>query len=132
AGRTCGSALTAAGADAGIDRYVVSGRRDGPGRAEIETAPAAHDLRAGVRAQLLGKSDVTRLVEAADEVACLEDRAQHRSRIARIGAQITVAQIVRREQRSAAGQINDQIAMRDGSLLRRAERQCAARGWRGR
>ena len=53
-------------------------------------------------AQIGGEIDVTRLVEAADKVARLENRAQHRSGISGIGPQITVAQIGSRKQWSAA------------------------------
>ena len=93
AGRADGGALAAAGADMGVDRHVVAGGRDRAGRAEVEAAVAADDAGARMRADVLGEGDVARLVEGADEIARLEHRAQHRGRIARIGAQIAVAQI---------------------------------------
>ena len=121
AGRTGRGALAAAGADLRVDRDVIAGRRDRAGRAEIEAAVAADDLRARMRAEILGEGDVARLVEGADEIARLQHGAQHRGRIARIGAQIAVAQIGRGEQRRAAGEIEHQIAARHRAVARCAE-----------
>ena len=81
-------------------------------------------------AQMLGEFDIARLVERAGEVGGAHDRAQHRGRIAGIGAQVAVAQIVRREQRCAAGQIQDDIAARRGAVAPGAERELRARGGR--
>jgi len=39
-----------------------------------------------------------------------EDGREHRGRIVGVGAQIAVAQVVRRKERRAAGQIEDQVA----------------------
>src|ERR1700686_1455817 len=75
------------------------------------------------------ESDVARLLESADEVACPENRPQHRGGIAGIGAQITVTQIGRREKSRAAGQIKNDIAIRLGIVAWRPEHQRAARGW---
>ena len=44
--------LTATGADMRIDCDVIAGGRNGAGRAEIEAAAAADDLRARMRAQV--------------------------------------------------------------------------------
>ena len=63
-----------------------------------------------MRAQVLGEGDVARLVEVAGQVARLQHGAQHRGRIAGIGAQIAVAQIGGRKQRRAAGQIDQHVA----------------------
>ena len=133
AGRAGGGALAAAGADVRIDRDMIAVRRYRAGRTEIEAAAAADDLRARMRAQVFGEINVARLVEGAGEIARLEHRAQHRSRIARIGAQITVAQIGGRKQRRAAGKINQYVAARHRAIARLAEFKRAARGraWRG-
>jgi hypothetical protein len=77
------------------------------------------------------EGDIARLLESADEVACFENRPQHRGGIAGIGAQITVTQIGRQEKRWAAGQIKNDIAIRLGIVARRPEHQRAARGRRG-
>ena len=52
AGRAGGGALAAAGADMRVDRDVIAGGRDRAGRAEIEAARAADDLRARMRAEV--------------------------------------------------------------------------------
>ena len=88
---------------------------------------AADDLRARMRAQVFGEGDVARLVEGADQVAGLEHRAQHRGGIGGIGAQIAVAQIVRREQRHAARQIQNDVARRHGAVARRSEGEGTSR-----
>ena len=73
-----------------------------------------------MRAQIFGECNVARLVEGADEIARLEHRAQHRGGIARIGAQIAVAQIGGRKQRRAAGKIEHDVAARRRAVARRA------------
>jgi len=93
AGRAGGGALAAAGANLRIDRHVIAVRGDGTGRAEVEAAAATDDLGARMRAQILGEINVARLVECPGEIARLEHRAQHHRGIARICAQIPVAQI---------------------------------------
>ena len=95
--RACGGALAAAGADMRVDGDMIAGGRNRAGRAEIETAPAADDLRARMRAQVFREIDVARLVERAGQVARFEHGAKNGGRIAGIGAQITVAQIGCRE-----------------------------------
>ena len=85
--------MAAAGANLRIDRHVIAVRRDGAGRAQVEAAAATDDLGARMRAQVCGEIDVARLVEGAGEIARLEHRAQHGCRIARVGAQIAVAQV---------------------------------------
>src|SRR6185312_2631578 len=52
AGGAGGGALPAARADLCIDRDVIAGRRNRARRAEIETAPAADDVRAAVSAEV--------------------------------------------------------------------------------
>src|ERR1700760_1303742 len=64
--RTSRRALTAAGTDLVVDYDVIAGRRDRTGRAEIETAMAAHDARARMSAQRSRKVYITWLVEGAD------------------------------------------------------------------
>ncbi len=132
AGRTGGRALPAAGAHLGVDRHMVARGCNGAGRTEIEAAPAAHDARARMRAQILGEGDVARLVETADEIARLQHRAQHGLRVVGIGLQVAVAQVRGREQRRAAGQIEHDVAARDGAVARRPEHQRPARGRRRR
>ena len=85
-----------------------------------------------MRAQILGKCDVARLVECAGEIARLEHRAQHRGRIARIGAQITLAQVGGGKQRRAAREVEHDVAARRRAVARRAKCQFAARRWIGR
>src|SRR3954469_10893191 len=67
--RTDRCALAAPGANIGVDRDVIAGGRNRTGGTEIETAIAADDLRARMRADILSESDVARLVETADEIA---------------------------------------------------------------
>ena len=71
-----------------------------------------------MRAEILGERDVARLVEGADEIARLQHRAQHRRRIAGIGAQIAVAQIGARE--TAARRRTDRARCRSATPRRRA------------
>ncbi len=130
AGRTHSRALAAAGADQRIDRNMIAIGRNRAGRTQIEAAAAADDLGARMRAEIFGENNVARLVEGADEIARLEHDAQHRGRIARIGAQIAVAQIGCREQRRTAREIENEIASRLGAVARHGEGQFAARGWR--
>ena len=121
AGRAGGGALAAAGADLRIDADMIASRRDRAGRAQVETAAAADDLRARMRAQIGVEIDVARLVERAAQIARLEDSAQHRRRIGRVGAQITVAQVGGREQRRVTRQIDQDIAARHRAVARRSE-----------
>ena len=48
-----------------------------------------------MRANLRREGDIARLVEAADKIARLEHGGENRGRIGWVGAQITIAQIVR-------------------------------------
>ena len=66
-------------------------------------------------------ADVTRLVEAADEVARLEHGLEDGRGIAGIGAQIAVAQIRCGEQRCAAGEVEHEIAARHRAVACRCE-----------
>ena len=86
AGRAHRRALAAARANKCVDRDVIARGRDRPGRAEIETAGAANDARARMGAQILGESDVARLIETADEVARLEHRLEHGRQVLGIGS----------------------------------------------
>src|SRR5271154_6184060 len=107
----------------GVDRDVITSGRDRTGRAEVETTTTADDVRARMRAKFLIKFDVARLVEGAGEIARLDDRAQNGSSIARISAKITVAQIVRREERRIARDIEYNIAMRQRAVTAWAENE---------
>ena len=80
-----------------------------------------------MRAQIFGEGDIARLVEGAGEVARLQHRAQHRGRVARIGAQIAVAQVGRRKQRLTAAEVDQDIAVRLHVLARRSEDKLVAR-----
>ena len=89
-----GRALAAPGANLCADLDVIAIGHDRAGRAEIEAAVAAREFRARMRAQFGGEIDVLRLVEAADEVAGLQHRAQHCGGVLGIRPQIAVAQIM--------------------------------------
>ena len=124
-------ALAAARADIGVDRDVISRRRDGARRTKVETAGATGTLRSRVGAQPCLEVDVARFLEGADEISRLEDSLKHRSRTAGIGTQITFAQIGSCKQRGATREIEDDVAARAGSTARGSEGQCPARGWQG-
>ena len=127
AGRAGRCALAAAGAQMRIDRHVIARRCDCARRTKVEAAVTAHDLGARMGAQVGGECDRARLVERADEIARLEHRAQHRGRITWVSAQIALAQVRRRKQRSIAGQIDHDVAARHCAVLRIAEFERGAR-----
>src|SRR3546814_13707484 len=77
-------------------------------------------------ADLAAVLHVARLVELADEVGDLEERALHRRRVAGIGAEVAVALLRRREQRLAAGAVEHEVALGTGIVLRRVEAEHAA------
>src|SRR6266851_4011096 len=79
-------------------------------------------------AKIRSELDVTWLVEAADEIARAQYRREYGGGIARIGAEVTVAQVRGREQWRAARDIEHNVAARDGAVSCRSERQRAARG----
>jgi len=91
--RACGGALAAPGADIRVDCDMIAVGRNRAGRAEIETAPAADDLRPRMRAQVFREIDIAWLVECAGQVARFEHCPKDGGRIAGIRAQITVAQV---------------------------------------
>jgi len=109
---------------------MIARRRDGPRGAKIEAAIAADDPRARMDAEILGKGNVAWLVESADQIACLEHCPKHARGIAGVSAQITVAQVRRREQRYAARKIKDDIAARHRPVPGGSKVKCAARRWR--
>src|SRR5260370_21230389 len=109
---------------------MIARRRDGARGAKIEAAIAADDPRARVDAEILGKGNVARLVESADEMACLEHWPKHAGGIAGIGAQITVAQVRRREQRYAARKVKHDVAARHRPVASGAKAERAARPWK--
>ena len=74
------------------------------------------------------KGDVARLVKLADEGGGRERRARDGRRVARIGPQVAVAQIVGREQRQAAREVEEKIAPRGRPVARRPEDEPAPRG----
>src|SRR3546814_10243531 len=71
--------------------------------------------------------DVTRLLELADQIAEVEQRALHGGRIPGIGIEIAVAFLGRGEQRRAAGKVQYQVAGRDRIVPRRLESERGAR-----
>src|SRR5262245_19343866 len=81
--------------------------------------------------KLRGEIDVFRLVEAADKVARLEHRTQHRSRISRICSEVSVTQVVGGEKRRSAGEIKDDVAARGQAVAGSLEDEHAARGGAG-
>ena len=81
-----------------------------------------------MRAERLLEMDEARLVEGADQIAGVRDRALDRGAVARIGAQISGAQFMRGKQRRAAGEIEDQIAGRGRAVARGPEHELRARG----
>src|SRR4051794_23247559 len=89
AGWTDRCALATTSANIGVDRDVIAGRHNRTGGTEIETAIAADDLRARMRADIFGESNVARLVEIADKIARLQYRLEYRGRIVGISTQIT-------------------------------------------
>ena len=131
AGRTYGSAGTAAGADIGVDRDGIAVRRDRAGRTQIEAARASGNRRARMRAERRLEIDKARLVEGADEPAGICNRALDSRLVARIGAQIAGTQFMRGKQRHAAREIEDQIAGGSGAVARRPEHEFCARGGGG-
>ena len=127
AGRAHAGAGTAAAADVGVDRHVVAGGRDRGRRADVEAAGAAGDVAARMGTQILMEGDVKRLIELADQVGRLEQRLLHRRRVARIGMQIAVPFFRRRDQRLAAGKIEDQIGGQRDAVFGAGEIEAGAR-----
>src|SRR6266403_3053189 len=78
-------------------------------------------------AQIWGESHVTRLVEAADEVACAQYCREYGGAIARIGAEVTVAQVRGGEQWRAARDVEQDVTVRHGAVSCWSENQRAAR-----
>jgi hypothetical protein len=72
-------------------------------------------------AEIRLKIDIARLVERADKVAGLGDGGGKASAVARVDAQIAVAQLVGGEKWRAAGQVENKVAVRDCPVARRAE-----------
>src|SRR3546814_721943 len=91
---------------------LVAGGGDGAGGADVEAARGAGLAAARMGADLAAVLHVARLVELADEVGDLEERALHRRRVAGIGAEVAVALLRRREQRLAAGEVEDRKSTR--------------------
>ncbi len=131
AGRAGRRAAAAAGADLGVDGDVIAGRLNGAGRAQLEAARAADDPRARMGAEISGEIDEAGLVELADQVGRLPDRLGERGAVARIDPDVAVAQFVRRKERRASGEVEHDVAMRDGTVPRRAEAQPVAGGRQG-
>ena len=97
AGRTYGCTRAAACADVFVDDDRIAVRRDRPGRTQVETARASGDGRTRMGAERLFKVNKARLVEGADQAAGIRDRAFDSGAVARVGAQISRTQFVRRE-----------------------------------
>jgi hypothetical protein len=68
-----------------------------------------------MRAQVILKADVARLVEGADEIAGAQHRLEYRDGIAGVGAQIAVGQVRRGKERCAATNIEQDVAARRGA-----------------
>ena len=82
------------------------------------------------------QSDSSKLIKRGlskvpTSAAGIRNRALDGGLVARIGAQIAGAQFMRGKQRSAAGEIEDQIAGRGRAVARRPEHEFRARGGRG-
>ena len=120
-------AISAAGADIGVDLDMIARGRDRLHGADIEATGAAGNLRAGMRAEIRLEGDVARLVELADEFArrlhCSVDLVRQRFEIA-------VACLMRGKQRRAGGKIEDQVAARQRTVAlgERSGRPLAVRG----
>src|SRR6476660_3465791 len=84
-----------------------------------------------MRAKVCGEVYVFWLIETSDEIARLQHRAQHGCGIPRIGAQIAVAQIVRRKQRGTAGKIKHEIAALSRAIAGRLKNEGVTRGGAG-
>ena len=108
-GRADAVAGAAAAAEIGVDRDHVAGRLDRGRRADLEAAGAAGAPRARMGAELGLELDVARLLELADQIGQIEQRALDRRGIAGVGLEIAVALGVRREQGRCAAEIEDQI-----------------------
>ncbi len=109
-----------------VDGHVIAGGRDRAGRTQIEAASAADDLGTGMRAQLGVERDVTRLVEAADEIARREHGFQHRRAVGGIGTQVASAQIGCGEERCSTAKIEQDVALRDRAVAPGTEAQYVA------
>ena len=83
-------------------------------------------------AQARGEIHIARLVERADQLACVRYRALNGDRVFRTGSQIAGAQFVRGKKRLSASQIQHYVAMRYGAVARDAKAQGRARGGEGR
>ena len=101
--------MAATAANKRIERHRVASGRDRAGRAEIEASSAAGLVAAAVGADRRVVGDVTRLVESADQIGDVEQRALDRDRVAGIGLEIAVAGIGGGKQRRRAAKVEDQI-----------------------
>ena len=110
AGGTGADAAAATGADELVDFDVVAGRCDGAGRTEVDARGAAGRGVAAVDANGWVIGDINGLLELADHLDQLEHGPLDRGGIAGVGAQISIAPLVRRKQRRIAAQIKDQVA----------------------
>jgi hypothetical protein len=131
AGRAGGGALAAARADHRVDRHGVARRRDRAGGAEVEAAGAAGDAVARMGAEPGVVLDIARLVEGADEMGGVHHRPRHRRRMGGIGTEVARAQLVAREERPGAAQVEDDVGLRGRAIGRRAEVETRARRRRG-
>ncbi len=75
--------------------------------------------------------DEAALLESADEMGHREQRRLHRSRIARVGADVTASEIVGGEEGRAAAEVENEVAGRARAVPRLAEQQGLTRGWGG-
>src|SRR5215469_3231718 len=74
------------------------------------------------------EGDVTRLIEAADEIASAQHGSEHGGGIARMCSQIAVPQFGRRKERRSAREVEHNIAVRCRAVPRRRKDERTARG----
>src|ERR1700730_1412570 len=79
-------------------------------------------------AQISRGRHVTRLGEAADEITCAQYCREYGRAIARIGAEVTVAQVRGGEQWRASRDVEQDVTVRHGAVSCWSENQRAARG----
>src|SRR3984893_11356053 len=107
---------------------MIAGRRNGAGRTKVEAAAAADDLRSRMGAKICCECHVTWLVEGADEIARPQYGREYGGAIARIGTEVTVAQVRGGEQWRAARDVEQDVTVRHGAVSCWSENQRAARG----
>ena len=90
---------------------MVARRRDGAGRADVQTLVAAALFGAGMGAEALLQPDIKRLLEGADRLPGLEQGGGDGIRVAGVGAKITLALLVSGEEGRTARKVEDRVAL---------------------